>query len=121
MDSIPGSRSVLLVNHGQLRTLDQGSVDQWREWGQSNQISILLHNYPGYGKTPGPVTPDRILADLEQLVDMWREKWKEHEICLLGNSAGKSNEPRSIPRANGGQDVGQQSLWLLNISSEKSF
>lgn len=71
-----------------MRSLDQHSVTQWREWGQSNKISILLHNYPGYGRTPGPVTVDRIMADLDILVKFLRLKWKDDQISILGNSIG---------------------------------
>ncbi|KAH8154696.1 uncharacterized protein LAJ45_01227 [Morchella importuna] len=87
--NIEGSKTMILVSHGQQRTLDQKSVDQWRTWGTEWGLSILLHNYPGYGNTPGPVTEDRIMADLEKLVEMLKAKsWEEEQICLLGNSAG---------------------------------
>lgn len=76
-----------------MRSLDPHSVDQWRDWGQSNKISILLHNYPGYGKTPGPMTVERIMADLVVLVEFLKQKWKEDQISVLGNSIGTRLNP----------------------------
>lgn len=96
--SICDSRSVVLVSHGRMRTLDQQSVTQWRDWGQANGISVLLHNYPGYGKTPGPVTTARILADLELLVKFLEREctWREEQISLLGNSLGSPPCPYQV-------------------------
>lgn len=107
-----------------MRSLDQDSVDQWREWGESHRISVLLHNYPGYGKTPGPVTVDRIMADLEILVDFLKKYWEEEQISILGNSIGilHNSKLTFVQKANEGQDVGRQSTSLPKIIvSKKSF
>lgn len=100
------------MNHGRLRTLDQPSVTQWREWGEINGISVLLHNYPGYGKTPGPVTVERILSDLGLLVQFLRQRWRDEQISVLGNSIGSTLHTHWFAAAKGTQGVAQRSILL---------
>ena len=48
---------------------------------------MLLHNYPGYGETSGPITAELVCQDALQLIGKLREPTQE--LVLLGNSVGQ--------------------------------
>ena len=52
---------------------------------------MLLHNYPGYGDTSGPITAELVCQDALQLLKKLREPTQE--IVLLGNSVGLCRSP----------------------------
>lgn len=85
----------VLINHGMGRTLDENSVTQWQDWATDKSVSVLLHNYPGYGNTPGPVTANKIMDDQHLLVRFLLEqrRYSCAEIAVLGNSIGKTVDP----------------------------
>lgn len=87
----------VLINHGMNRTLDENSVLQWQDWATDKRVSVLLHNYPGYGNTPGPVTVNKIMDDQRLLVGFLLEQggYGYAEIAVLGNSIGKVADPVS--------------------------
>lgn len=47
-----------------------------------------MHNYPGYGRTPGPATKERIGQDTIELIEMLRQEGNKQKIMALGNSLG---------------------------------
>lgn len=81
----------VFVCHGRLRSLDERSVDQWRELAEQEKVNVVLHNYPGYGNVAGPRTPKRIKDDCLELLEHVKGcEWaKGTELVLLGNSIGK--------------------------------
>lgn len=81
---------IILVNHGMGRSLDEKSVERWRKWVAEKKIGVVLHNYPGYGKTPGPVTVERIIEDQRVLIRNLLDKHEPSEIAVLANSVGTS-------------------------------
>lgn len=86
----------ILVNHGMGRSLDEKSVERWRTWAAEKEVGVVLHNYPGCGKTPGPVTVERIIEDQRVLIKYLLTKHKLSEIAVLGNSIGTSESPPYI-------------------------
>ncbi|KAI5844139.1 Alpha/Beta hydrolase protein [Tricharina praecox] len=86
----PESPTVVFVSHGRLRALDTTGVEQWKSLAGKRGVSVVLHNYPGYGGTAGPATEERLCADALQLVTFVMElKWAAGKrLCLLGNSVG---------------------------------
>lgn len=110
--SVDGSHSVVLVSHGQMRSLDPHSVGQWKAWGDLYKISVLLHNYPGYGNTPGPVTVAMIMEDLDALVGYLKKEWNEDQISILGNSIGTHRKPKSTHI----QQLTKDRVWTINLS-----
>lgn len=87
----------VLINHGMNRTLDKNSVSQWQDWATHKRVSVLLHNYPGYGNTSGPVTVKKIMDDQHLLVGflLKQGEYDYTEIAVLGNSIGKVTDPVS--------------------------
>jgi alpha-beta hydrolase superfamily lysophospholipase len=57
---------------------------------RKEQVSVVLHNYPGYGDTPGPVTEAQICDDSLQLAQhILSSEWATgKELVILGNSLG---------------------------------
>jgi hypothetical protein len=47
---------------------------------------VVLHNYPGYGGTIGPITEELLCQDALQLAESVKED--DQEMVLLGNSVG---------------------------------
>ena len=88
--SAPKSSTVVFVSHGRLRALDTKGVEQWKLLAGTRGVSVVLHNYPGYGGTAGPITEARLCADALQLVTFVMElEWaRGRRLCLLGNSVG---------------------------------
>lgn len=85
-----GSNTIIYVCHGRLRALDRKGVDQWAALAAKERVSVVLHNYPGYGETPGPKTIAQISADTFELAAHIRSlPWAAgHELVALGNSLG---------------------------------
>ncbi|KAF8250633.1 alpha/beta-hydrolase [Wilcoxina mikolae CBS 423.85] len=82
----PGAKTLVFVCHGRLRALDSRSVNQWEELAGKEGVSVVLHNYPGYGGTIGPITEERLCQDAVQLAESVKEEGQE--LVLLGNSVG---------------------------------
>lgn len=98
-------KKLVYVCHGVGRGLDKTSIERWGWNATMNNVDIVVHNYPGYGKTSGLRTEKQICDDslylLRHLREEYEEKYKEeHEeeykeygfnldIVLLGNSIGK--------------------------------
>lgn len=87
---------VVLVNHGRKRTLDEDCVSQWRDWVTVKGISVLLHNYPGYGGTSGSATVSNIIRDQHLLISFLIDSrgYEVQQIAVLGNSIGIRCRPR---------------------------
>ena len=73
-----------------MRAFSKKSVDQWEVVAKNNNVSIVLHNYPGYGDTSGPVTIELLAQDSIQLIrKIMAENWAQgKELVLMGNSIG---------------------------------
>jgi pimeloyl-ACP methyl ester carboxylesterase len=86
----PGARLIVFVCHGRGRGLDKRGVNRWAELAHQEGVSVVLHNYPGYGTTPGPRTEAQLCEDLLQLAEHIRnEEWATGaELVVLGNSIG---------------------------------
>jgi len=65
-------------------------VEQWKALAGTREVSVVLHNYPGYGGTAGPATEERLCADALQLISfVMAQDWAGgRSLCLLGNSVG---------------------------------
>jgi pimeloyl-ACP methyl ester carboxylesterase len=85
-----GANIIVYVCHGRLRALDRESVEQWAIMAGDEGVSVVLHNYPGYGGTPGPVTEARLCGDALQLAEhILCQEWAlGQELVVLGNSIG---------------------------------
>jgi pimeloyl-ACP methyl ester carboxylesterase len=80
----------MFVCHGRGRTLDSQSTTQWKALAELENVTIVLHNYPCYGKTPGPSTVHQIQQDCIDILNHVRgQDWaRGKEVVLLGNSIG---------------------------------
>jgi len=62
--------------------------DQWMEFYANRNFNIMIWNYPGYGRSQGKPTPDRILNSAECVYKYLREERGIKKLVIHGESLG---------------------------------
>jgi len=85
----PGSRSAVLYSHGNAGNLSHRGPGIVR-WADSLGVSVLIYDYPGYGKSTGRPTEENCYAAAEAAWT-WlgqHEQIEPRNILLVGTSLG---------------------------------